>query len=599
MFNNASQWWKKKTNAFEDVFAYVRTLDTKQSYRQADNVRNMRLYGNMSYETTSAYNYLRSEPSSSTQNRVTLNIVQSMVDTAVAKITKNKPRPFFLTDGADFKIRRRAEKLTKFVEGQFYATNYYDLSAQAFLDACIMGTGALKFYIEDNEIKVERVFIDEIKVDDNEAYYGSPRQMHQTKWVHKDVLKASFPSYAKDIDFATSENSVNINPANKNGEMLLVIESWRLPSGKDKKDGRHTITIGNADLVNESYEKCYFPFVFFKWSQKPLGFFGQGIAEQLTGLQLEINKLLKTIQVSMHLVSVPKILIEASSKIVTTHLDNKIGGIIKYAGTKPEYGPLGSIPPELFSHMDRLYTRAYEIVGISQMSAQSQKPAGLNSGKALRTHYEIETERFSSNAKKFEQTFIEGSKILIDLAKEISKSTDNYSVKVPGSTFLKTINWKDVEMEEDQYMLQIYPTSQLSQTPSARLQEVQELTQAGYLSKEASMKLLDFPDLKSEYNMINAGVDDIDNQIELMLDTGEYQTPEPFQNLQYGITRMQQTYLKCRVEGAPEEIMDNLRQWMSDAKHLLDTAQMEAQQAAQPPQAVPQALPTSDLMPRA
>ena len=50
----------------------------------------------------------------------------------------------------------------------------------------------------------------------------------------------------------------------------------------------------------------------------------------------------------MHLVSVPKLLVEASSKIVSSHLNNRIGGVIKYAGTPPSYAPLGGIPPELF-----------------------------------------------------------------------------------------------------------------------------------------------------------------------------------------------------------------------------------------------------------
>ena len=39
----------------------------------------------------------------------------------------------------------------------------------------------------------------------------------------------------------------------------------------------------------------------------------------------------------------------------------------------------------------------------------------------------------------------------------------------------------------------------------ARLSEVQELMQAGLVSKEDGMKLLDFPDLKAYYNMTNSG----------------------------------------------------------------------------------------------
>ncbi len=596
---NNSQWFKKKSKVHESIFGYVKYLDSHQSHIQIDNIKNMRLYGNHEYMGTGSNNIARSE--TSIQNRVTLNIVQSMVDTAVSKITKQRPRPYFLTDDGDFTLKRKAEKLTKFSEGQFYSTSFYELATSAYRDAGIFGTGCIKIFIEDDKIKAERVFIDEIKVDEKEAYYGEPRQLHQTKWIHKDVLMAAFPKDKGLIDFATSDSTRQELTEHRNGDMLLVIESWRLPSKKDKGDGRHTITCSTATLADEVYEKDYFPFVFFKWQTRPLGFFGQGIAEQLTGLQLEINKILRTIQVSMHLVSVPKLFIEASSKIVSAHLNNKIGGLIKYAGTKPEFGSLGSIPPELFTHLERLYNRAYEIIGLSQMSSQSQKPAGLNSGKALRTFADIETERFQATAKRYEQGFLDAAKIMIDLAKDLAEITDNYQVKVPGSGFLKTIKWEDVNMEDDQYMLQIFPTAALSQTPSARLQEVQELMQAGLISKEDSMKLLDFPDLKGMYSMNNAGVDDIERQIENMIDGGDYQTPEPFQNLKYGITKMQQAYLKYRSEGAPELVLENFRQWMSDANNLMNQAQAEAAAAQQPPQQAPLGAPApppqSDMVP--
>ena len=121
----------------------------------------------------------------------------------------------------------------------------------------------------------------------------------------------------------------------------------------------------------------------------------------------------------MHLVSVPKLLVEASSKIVTAHLNNKIGGIIKYAGTPPTYAPLGGIPAELFSHLQFLVNKAYEISGISQLSAQSLKPSGLDSGKALREYNDIETERFMSVGMRYEKVFMDAAEI-IDAGKNVS-----------------------------------------------------------------------------------------------------------------------------------------------------------------------------------
>ena len=191
-----------------------------------------------------------------------------------------------------------------------------------------------------------------------------------------------------------SENAAILginNTFDPSSRMVKVVESWHLPSGVEAEDGKLCITINNALLVRK-VGKSYFPFVFYKWSERPFGF-GQRIAEQLTGLQLEINKILRTIQISMHLVSVPKLLVKLSSKIVPAHLNNKIGGIIKYVG-KPHICHPWARTPELFLHLDRLYTRSFEVIGVSQLSAQSTKPSGLNSGKALRTYNDLESERF-------------------------------------------------------------------------------------------------------------------------------------------------------------------------------------------------------------
>jgi len=581
------RWWAQSASKIhESVFAYIKHLDTDQSYRQAENFKFMKMYGNFDLYNLRSYQYLKNENSVSTQNRITLNIVQSMIDTVVSKIGKNKPKPTFLTEGGDWSQQTRAKKLTQFAEGQFQATDFYAKAVIAFQDSAIFGTGCLKIFKENSEIKVERVFIDEIVVDDKESFYGDPRQMHQKKFIHRDILIQMFPNKKSAIMVASSNKATYFSASENSNNLLLVTESWHLKSGPKAKDGKHAISIENETLFQETYEKDYFPFVFFRWGVRPLGFFGQGLSEQLQGLQLEINKILKTIQVSMHLVSIPKIFIEASSKIVDSHIDNKIGGIIKYAGQPPIPSALGSIPPELFSHLDRLYQRAYEIAGISQLSATSAKPAGLNSGKALREYNDLETERFMSVAQRYEKVFLDATRIMIDLAKEIDEeiktsesenASDGYKLKVKGKSFLQTIKWKDVELDEDQYVMSMFPTSALSSSPASRLQDVQELIQAGFVSKEDAMKLLDFPDLQGFYNYNNAGIEDIERAIEKMIDDGDYNTPEPYQNLEYGIVKMQQAYLLFRSKGAPEERLELFRRWIEDAKAIMERATMEVQ----------------------
>lgn len=607
LYQNSDYFWWTKPAAqlHSSVFALVRRFNDEQTWVGDKNARHMRLYGNLEPSAIRGYSAMRVEPSAALQNRVTLNIVQSMVDTVVSKITKNNPKPSFLTDGGDFSMQQRAKKLTQFIEGQFDQTGYYAKSTQAFKDACINGTGATKFYKQDGKVKAERVFINELVVDDTEAVYGEPRSLHQKKFVHIDVLMAAFPDFKKEIALLGSTAGVSAHSSNtydKKANMVLVVESWHLPSkllteeqleAGEKSDGKHSICIDTATMVDESYNKDYFPFVFHRWCEPQYGFWGQGLAEQLTGLQLEINKILRTIQVAMHLVSIPKIFVDAASNIVSAHLNNKIGGIVKFVGNKPIMEALGSIPPELFAHLDRLYQRAYEIAGISQLSANAMKPAGLDSGKALREYNDLESERFMDVAKRYERTFLDAAKIMIDMVKDLAKDDPDYKVRAKHNSFLQTIKWKDVSLEADEYIMQVFPTSSLSSSPAGRLQDVQELLAAGFINKEDGMKLLDFPDLKQFYNFNNAGVEDIERAIENIIDKGDYETPEPYQNLQMGITKMQQAYLYYRSQNAPESKLELFRRWIEDAAALLSKA---ANASAVQPQALPPAGPEDAML---
>jgi hypothetical protein len=156
MFNVSDYEWYKGSNTHQKLFNYVKYLDLHQNYRQMQNLRFMRLYGNLEFTGLTMQNFFRTEPSYNIQNRVTLNIVASMVDTATSKITAAKPRPYFLTSGADWSLKRKGKKLTKFIDGAFYGAKFYEKASQAFKDAAIFGTGAVKIYNDNGKINFYR-----------------------------------------------------------------------------------------------------------------------------------------------------------------------------------------------------------------------------------------------------------------------------------------------------------------------------------------------------------------------------------------------------------------------------------------------------------
>jgi hypothetical protein len=327
-------WWDAKPyERHEAIRATVKTLEDNQSFRQTANVRYMRLYSNLDMLGLAGSRYaLSTQPSY--EAKLKLNVIHSCCDTVTNKIAKNKPKPTFLTEGGNWSQQQKAKKLDRFTEGAFYSAKVYEKSPKVFLDSTVFGSGFLKGYLEgapgekQRRAQCERVFPDEIIVDDNESIYDSPQQMFQRKFISREILKSLFPKKADLIAKVAKANGLTTGPT-RLVDQVLVYESWHLPTARDAGDGRRCLTIDNTSLIDEEYSLDCFPFSKIKWSDRLIGFYGEGLAEQLMGLQLEINKLLRTIQVAMHLCSVPHWLVDAASKVVSSHINNEIGGLIR------------------------------------------------------------------------------------------------------------------------------------------------------------------------------------------------------------------------------------------------------------------------------
>jgi len=577
---NDFRWWSH-SDPYEYALAAYTHIRGRDGTRREDFLRYMRLYGNR--------NVLGAGPTDFSlmlsEERVTLNVIKSVCDTVSARIAKNRPRPVFLTSGGNYSLRRRAKLLEKFVDSQFYSAGLYNVAPKVFVDACVFGTGVVKTYRVREDIRVERVFPGEIFVDRAEGVYGEPQQMYQRKFINRDVLIDMFPKKASKIrridagtmrDFEFGRDST--------ADQVEVLECWHLPSGPDAKDGRHCIVADGVTLFKGDWEYDHFPFTFIRWSEQLRGFWGSGLAEELTGIQVEINKLLMKIQKAMQLLAVPWVLVESGSKIKKAHLNNQIGAIIPYTGTPPIVRPNQTISPEVFSHLDRLYQRAYEIAGVSQLSASSLKPAGLESGVALREYNDIESERFALISRDYETMFMDIARRMVALGKEISEENPDWSIVAQrDKETIQEVKWKDVDLGKDVYVLKVYPSSSLPSTPAGRLAMVEQLMGAGLLGPEEAKRLLDFPDLDRDLALDRAAADNIDRIIEQILDEGIYESPEPFMDLILAMKKVQASYNKAVNDNVPEDRLGMLRQFLA-ATHLL---MQRARQAAAPQAGAP------------
>lgn len=583
---HSQRWWEADAREVHSVVqSTVDSLLEDNRYRFEELASWFRLYGNYNAAGLSASQYFR--PMSAVKNRLSLNVVQSAVDTAHSKITKNRPKPTFLTRGGSYSEQKKAKTLDAFTQGLFYQTDAYRTFALCDHDRDVFGTGIAKVFEDPltNRVSIERVYSDEILIDFMESMYGKPRQMHQRKTMGQDELIAMFPEKEEVIRAARPSDEVYSGYARARSKLVTVTESWHLPSGKieeidaddlpddpaerdaalmEGNDGRRVWSVSSGALFVGPWRKTHFGMAFLHWTEPKKGFWGQGIPEQLVGIQWEINNILRQIQSCLPF-AVPRAFVRAGSKITLAHLNDVVGAIVKYDGVEPSVKTPGVIAPELFAQLDRLVRAAYEVIGISQLTATSRKPAGLESGASIREYHDIESERFADKYVGYENFVIDVSKLAIECAKEVADREGGYPVTVSKKSYTETIDWKEIDLSPDDYVLQIFPSSALPTTPAGRLAMVQDLMNLGFLDQTSARRLLNFPDLEAVNELAEASSELTHKHIEDMVEHGEPRFPQPYQDLDYAIRTAQSEILLASRLGVPEGNIRLLRNYIQAA----------------------------------
>ena len=576
-------WWETGVDdCHDELMGVINELNDNHYDRMLANLDYLKVYSQRRYDLqdfrqgvvkTASYALDKRD-----DMRMRLNVTQSMIDTITSKIGKNRPRPMYLTEGGDYSLRTKAKMMGRMMEGLFLQSKLYDIMPKIFQDSCIFDLGVLKIYQENGKIYVERVFANEILWDMDDALYGEPQSLYQVKKVHKSYLLDRFSGFSSEINNLLGGKQEE----NPDSELIECVEAWHLPTSPESGDGRHVICIEGVTLLDEEYTRTQFPFLFLKWSDSIVGFGGISLAEQLYPVQKEINSLCIRIQQSMHLLSVPLVFIQAGSKVAPSHIRNQPGTIIHYNGQPPVVYTPQAVHPEVFNHLDRLYQRAYEISGISELSATGKKPAGLESGAALRIYHDIETERFILIGRRYESAFMSAAEHYFDLAEEIVAEQGSFPVQTTYRREMTKVDFEKIRMARDEFILEPFPVSILPSLPAGKLQTVQELINIGVIDKKEQItRLLDFPDLNSVSQVYEAAEADVEWRISKILDEGEYVGPEPYMDLNLAKQRFQLAYLEARQKGVEPEKIALLDEFIVQCQTMLNQVQT-------PPQGLPE-----------
>jgi hypothetical protein len=577
--SNYYQWWL----AQDDQTLCSQLLSTTAFLKNfhSARIRQASLFSRL-YSGKPLYNYLASTSTLDNSQqmpmgRPTANVVYSCVDTLTSRVTgTNKPRPVFLTDAAHYKERKVAKQMNNFIMGEFFRCQAYQLGAQAFRDAGVLGDGFIKVVAKDEKVALERTLETELLVDFNDAYYGKPQGLIQTKLCDRGIFAHMFPKAEAKIMKAQG-GTVDSSPQSTEtvSDEFIISEGWHLPSGEGAKDGRHVLICSEGVILDEDRDRNYFPFAKLSYNPNTVGWFSQGLAEILFPTQMEIYKMLIIASQAIEMNGVPRIVISELSKVLETAFNNNINSIIKVKtmAESPQFITSRSNNQEIYDYIEWLIKNAYNMSGISELNAAGQKPAGLNSGEAQRVFQDTQTMRFAALERRYQDLYPSLAYMMIDEACALKKKNGHYTTVYPDKDGTREIDLPLAEgMLKDTYVIQCFDESSLPRDPAGRQAKLSEMLAAGEITQQEFRRLSNFPDLEQSDALALALEERILHDLDAIVEDGKkgWSQPDEFMldptDLATQLTV--QTINKYKVTDIEEEKLDLLQDYFTQVQLL-------------------------------
>ena len=311
---------------------------------------------------------------------------------------------------------------------------------------------------------------------------------------------------------------------------------------------------------------------------------------------MEIYKMLIIASQSIEMTGVPKIIISELSKVLETAFNNNISSIIKVKtmAEAPQFVNAISNNSEIYEYIKWLIENAYQISGISSLSANGTKPAGLNSGEAQREYMNIQSTRFSAMQKRYQLYYPGLATKMLDKAGEIHEKYGKYGTTYVGPEGTRDIDFGELKLLKNTNVIRVYEESSLPKDPFGRQSKLSEMLAAGEITNQEFRRLSRLPDLEQSDQLAVALEERILHDLDQIIEEGEkgYNPPDEFildpTDLATQLTV--QTYNKYVVTDMEEEKLQLITDYFNAIQELKKQATTPPVQPAQAPQGQGQGL---------
>ena len=527
-----------------------------------------------------------------------LNATKAIIDTFVSRLSKDRPMPSFVTDDADWDLKRKAKEYRKFIVGKMRETEFDDLSRDALLDGSILGNAFTRIDDGENDVFAERMPVNEVMFDDRECRYGKPQQAIRVQRVARDYLIELFPDHTDVIRRASSsirrpDDSHDQNLVGNLDDYVDVFEPWRLPSTPDSEDGRHGLCVEGGTLVFEEWLEPRFPWAMLRLFKPRIGLWGNGFVDQLASLQHRVNCIVRDLQLNLAATGRGYFLVNEQNDLPTEHLTGWQPFKLKFKGAvPPSYQAPQPFHQAQLNALEFFIQQMFDLTGVSQAAATSKSALGAGaSGIALDTQYDIDSDRFRMPQANYARYRLDGAQRFIDAACRVARRRENekgrkrayVAVSWKNRDAIERLEYDKVALKEGQYCLQIEATNFLPDTRAGKLAVVEQLAKAGVIPQWIVPSLFDEPDLIQANSIILAPFRNCLRKMDDLADeTKPLPIPEIYNNLELELEVSTAYYNRLQDERAPDHIQDRFRQYVDLVTDLLKKKQPQAAPSAPP-----------------
>ena len=525
------------TNA--EILKNIAELESTNAIRLQKYRRNLRKYlatpginiDTLTSNTASVgYDYsVNSFSDGNTLSPPSINVIKSVVDTLVSKIATSKVRPFINTLNGSYKEMQTALQAQQFFDIFFEEQNVHMTVSKAFEDACIFDTGIA--YVDRDNCTVKKCLPWQVYVRPAELVYNKLTRVYYKQsdypvtLLPEDITK-KFKRKVEYADYGIYFDTFNKVKAHIIAGHVVKTEAW------------------NYDVL---------PFIFVYYNKPNIGTTSLSVVDILYTLQNEIDMIVSKIAAAAELTPGNTILLPEGGSVKATQLNNGVGNVLTYRPTPNMTGsPVTVATPAFidgqYQHLlDSLIQRAYELVGISQLSAMSQKPTGLDSGIALSTMESIESDRFETQLKQVINAYVDIARVCVELFD---------GDILPDNNRRLSINWNDIRKANDSLKIQFSAADALSKDPSVKLKQLQALAQSGIIPQSRIASLMELPDIQSGFSLANNAVNAVYAVINDCIENSNFDLPTfvPFTLLKEEIINVQLSLKAANKSGNAEDI---------------------------------------------